>query len=62
MNPADRPTETASVGLGGILAALALLIGWNLSTEQTAAILFLLGAAPGVITAVVVWWRRMRAP
>lgn len=58
----NRPTETASFSLGGILAAIALLAGVELSSGQTAAILFLFGAAPGVITTIVVWVRGLRTP
>lgn len=56
----QRPAESAA-GVAALVAAVAVLFGVDLSPEQTAALLVVLGALPGVVTRVVTFVRQLRS-
>ncbi len=58
MSKTPRPAEKIPAGAGAIVAAVVVLLGLDLSPEQTAALAVLLGSLPGIVTWIVVRLRK----
>lgn len=56
-----RPAETGTAGLAVVVAAILQLTGHTLTSDQTAAIIVVLGAVPAAITRAVNWYRSLRS-
>lgn len=48
-----RPAETASAATGALVAAIATILGLDLTAEVLAALVLVVGAIPALVTGVV---------
>lgn len=56
MNPKDRPTEWITA-LAAAILGLLMAFGVNLTDDQAAAIMVVVGFVPAIVTGAVVYFR-----